>query len=112
MLYEVITRHPLEKILSEFKRQFGNVWIDLSNIEEKENRRFVDALLETAPNLLGQNFRASLFKHTQGHPLFTVELLRAMQDRGDLIKDENGRWVQGPTLDWNTLPARVRNNFV
>ena len=30
-----------------------------------------------------------------------------MQERGDLLKDEEGRWVTGPELDWNALPARV-----
>jgi predicted ATPase len=30
-----------------------------------------------------------------------------MQERGDLIHDAQGRWVEGPALDWQTLPARV-----
>jgi tetratricopeptide (TPR) repeat protein len=30
-----------------------------------------------------------------------------MQDRGDLIKDDQEMWVEGPELDWNKLPARV-----
>ena len=30
-----------------------------------------------------------------------------MQERGDLIRDESGRWVEGPRLDWNALPTRV-----
>jgi predicted ATPase len=39
--------------------------------------------------------------------LFTVELLREMQSRGDLVQDEAGRWFQGQELDWERLPARV-----
>ncbi|NIN65177.1 MAG: hypothetical protein GTO63_10850, partial [Anaerolineae bacterium] len=39
--------------------------------------------------------------------LFTVELLRGMRERGDLIQDQQGRWVEEPTLDWDRLPARV-----
>jgi adenylate cyclase len=39
--------------------------------------------------------------------LFTIELLRGLQERGDLVKDREGRWIEGPTLDWETLPARV-----
>jgi adenylate cyclase len=97
-------RHPLEKVLSEFKRQYGAVWVDLA---EAEGRGFVDALLDTEPNCLGQDFRRALFAHTAGHPLFTVELLRAMQERGDLIRDAEGQWSQEPELDWETLPARV-----
>ncbi len=30
-----------------------------------------------------------------------------MQERGDLLKDEDGCWIEGPTLDWEALPARV-----
>ncbi len=30
-----------------------------------------------------------------------------MQERGNLVRDAEGRWVQGPSLDWNALPARV-----
>ncbi|NIO71701.1 MAG: hypothetical protein GTN71_22395, partial [Anaerolineae bacterium] len=48
-----------------------------------------------------------LYRQTRGHPLFTVELLRGMQERGDLVQDREGRWVEGPALDWETLPPRV-----
>jgi predicted ATPase len=100
-------RHPLAKVLSEFKRTYGDGWVDLGRVEEKEERRFVDALLDAEPNRLVGGFRIALFDRTKGHPLFTVELLRAMQDRGDLIKDADGAWIVGPTLDWEVLPARV-----
>jgi predicted ATPase len=39
--------------------------------------------------------------------LFTVELLREMQSRGDLVQDEAGWWLQGQELEWERLPARV-----
>ena len=48
-----------------------------------------------------------MFKHTDGHPLFTVELLRNLQERGDLVKDKDGCWIQGATWNWDTLPPRV-----
>ncbi len=100
-------RHPLEKVLAEFKRSFGDVWVDLGQADRTEGRRFVDALLDTEPNRLAEGFRVALFHRTEGHPLFTIELLRAMQERGDLLKDEDGGWIEGPTLDWEALPARV-----
>jgi adenylate cyclase len=100
-------RHPLEKVLSEFKRTYGDIWLNLAEVDELERHRFVNALLQTEPNSLGEEFRAVLTEHTDGHPLLTVELLRAMQARGDLIRDEAGRWIEGPVLDWQTLPARV-----
>jgi len=100
-------RHPLETVLAEFKRAFGDVRLDLAEVKEPEGRDFVDALLDTEPNRLEDDFRQALFEHTGGHPLFTVELLRAMQDRGDLLLDSGGWWVEGSALDWDTLPARV-----
>jgi DNA-binding SARP family transcriptional activator len=100
-------RHPLVKVLNEFVRIFGEDWVNLDQTEQRESRRFVDTLLDTEPNKLGEEFRSALFRRTQGHPLFTVELLRAMQDRNDIIKNKEGYWIEAPTLDWESLPARV-----
>ncbi len=100
-------RHPLEKIINEFKRLHGDISVDLNQIEEPEGRRFIDAFLETDPNDLRDGFRTSLLQQTDGHPLFTIELLRAMQDRGDLVRDSHGRWIEGDELDWKTLPMQV-----
>jgi adenylate cyclase len=100
--------HPLAKVLHEFKRTFGDVWVDLDLADQREGRRFVDAFLDVEPNRLGEDFRTALFHRTAGHPLFTIELLRSMQERRDLLRDEaDGAWIQGPGLDWQTLPARV-----
>jgi DNA-binding SARP family transcriptional activator len=99
--------HPLEKLLGEFKRRFGDVWIDLAAVSEPEARHFVDTFLDTEPNHLKEGFRESLFRQTGGHPLFTIETLRAMQTRGDLLRDSDGCWVEGSLLDWKTLPARA-----
>ena len=100
-------RHPLAKPLNEFKRSFGDMWIDLGQTERSNDREFVDALLDTEPNRLNDDFRAALHQRTQGHPLFTVELLRAMRERGDLFINDLGYLVEGPNLDWELLPARV-----
>ena len=96
--------HPLEPVLHELAREFGEVLLDM---DQAEGRRFVEELLDTEPNRLGEGFRERLYRHTAGHALFTVELLRGLQERGDLMKDESGRWVEGPHLDWQRLPARV-----
>ena len=97
-------RHPLEPVINELKRTYGDVEIDL---DPAMGRHFVDTLLDTEPNQLPEGFRTALSYQTEGHPLFTVELLRAMQERGDLMRDSEGHWVEGPALDWDTLPARV-----
>jgi len=96
--------HPFESVINELRREFGNILLDLS---QAEGRRFVAELLDSEPNRLGEGFRENLYRRTEGHALFTVELLRGLQERGELLKDESGRWVEGPHLDWERLPARV-----
>jgi tetratricopeptide (TPR) repeat protein len=100
-------RHPIEKVLAEFKRLYGDVCLDLGREDKVEGRGFVDALLDTEPNEFGVRFRAAFLDHTGGHPLFAIELLRDLQERGDLIRNERAAWVEGPALSWHLLPARV-----
>lgn len=100
-------RHPLEPVVNELTRYYGDVTVDLDTIPERTSRQFVDALLDSEPNLLGEAFREALFHQTGGHALFTVELIRDMQERGDLVLSSNRRWIQGAALDWSDLPARV-----
>jgi len=97
-------RHPLDPVVSEFQRQFGDITVDLS---QAESREFVESLLDSEINRLGPPFRQMLFQQTRGHPLFTVELVRGMQERGDMVKDQEDQWIESAALDWETLPARV-----
>lgn len=100
-------RHPLVDILSEMKRNFGDIWLDLDQDEQTIGRNFIDALLDNEPNQLDETFRQKLLRHTDGHPLFTVELLRDMQERGRVQQDEQGRWIEGSVPTWDALPMRV-----
>jgi predicted ATPase len=97
-------RHPLEPVVHELERVFGDVAVELG---EGEDRGFVEALLDTESNRLDDRFRESLTHQTGGNPLFTVELLRDLQERSLVRKDEEGRWVAGAGLSWALLPARV-----
>jgi tetratricopeptide (TPR) repeat protein/ABC-type dipeptide/oligopeptide/nickel transport system ATPase subunit len=100
-------RHPLETMIHEFKRLFGDIVINLDDISAEENRFFVDTYLDLEPNQLGGEFRQSLYEHTRGHALFIIELLRSMQERGDLIQNEKGEWTIGHQLDWTKIPAQL-----
>jgi DNA-binding SARP family transcriptional activator/pimeloyl-ACP methyl ester carboxylesterase len=99
--------HPLVQVLNEFKRIYGDVFIDLARADETDGKAFIDAFLDSEPNQLDLGFRQALFQRTEGHPLFVVELLRDMQSRGDLVQDEAGRWREAQVLDWEMFPARV-----
>ncbi len=98
------SRHPLEGVVHEFQRDLGGITL---NLDLAERRGFVEALLDSEPNRLGRPFREMLYRQTGGHALFTVELLRGLQERGDLIQDHEGRWTAARAFDWGTLPARV-----
>jgi predicted ATPase/DNA-binding SARP family transcriptional activator len=98
------TRHPLLPVVSELQREFGDITVKL---DQAEGRGFVESLLDSEPNRLGLDFRKMLYRQTRGHPLFTTELLRGLQEQGDLVRDPGGRWTEGASLDWETLPARV-----
>jgi len=97
-------RHSLKPLVNEFQRVFGNIMV---NVDQVEGRNFIDAFLDTESNQLGNLFRESLYRQTRGHPLFTIELLRGLQERGDLIQDGEKGWIEGPYLNWEVLPARV-----
>jgi predicted ATPase len=97
-------RHPLEAVVNEFRVTFGDIDIDLARAE---NRLFLEAYLDSEPNRLDDRFRETLYHQTKGHPLFTIEFLRGMQERRDLIRDEEGNWIEGKKLDWEILPTRI-----
>jgi DNA-binding SARP family transcriptional activator/tetratricopeptide (TPR) repeat protein len=94
----------LASLVHECVRQWGDITIEL---DQADGRHFVDALLDSEPNALGDPFRETLTQHTGGHALFTIELLRAFQERGELVRDASGRWVQASAFRWESLPPRV-----
>jgi hypothetical protein len=96
--------HPLPDVIRELQRAFGTIRIDLM---QSDGAGFVTAFIDSEPNELSSAFRTMLYRHTSGNPLFTTELLRGMQFRGEIRYDQEGRWVEGPQLNWNELPARV-----
>jgi len=100
-------RHPMAQIVPELKRYYGDFMISVGEDDAAEARRFVEAVIDCEANSLDSRFRRRLFERTRGHPLFTVELLRDMQERGVLHRNEKGEWVPQANLDWSTLPART-----
>ncbi|NIV39765.1 MAG: AAA family ATPase, partial [Anaerolineae bacterium] len=97
-------RHPLEPVVHELQRDLGDIIVHLG---QEGGREFVEALLQSEPNRLDDAFMEMLFHQTRGHPLFTIELLRGLQEQGDLVRDQEGYWIEGTALDWDRLPARV-----
>ncbi|MGD8634058.1 MAG: AAA family ATPase [Anaerolineales bacterium] len=99
--------HPLQAVLSESQRRFGQIRIDLDHLDPNEAQDFVNALLDEEGNEFGTDFRKRLARLTEGHPLFVVELLRSMRERGDIIQGSEGRWKESEQISWAHVPARV-----
>jgi tetratricopeptide (TPR) repeat protein len=97
-------RHPLAAVVNELSRDYGEIMV---NLDRAQGEQFVDAFLASEPNRFGRPFRDMLWRQTRGNPLFTIELLHGLQDRGDVAQDAEGFWVEGPSLEWESLPARV-----
>ena len=96
--------HPVARIVNELQQIYGPNQVDLRGAG---GRPFIDALLDSQPNKLDETFRQMLYQQTDGHALFTIELLRGLQERGDLIQDDIGRWITNGNLNWDISPARV-----
>jgi len=97
-------RHPLAGVIHELQTSLGDLHLDL---EQSEDDNFIDALLDSEPNQFSSNFRQMLLRQTGGNPLFTIELLRGMQQKGEIYRNPQGRWVEGTHLNWDALPVRV-----
>ena len=100
-------RHPLEPLLNEFKTSFGKILIDLDQVRETSGRDFIDAFLDTEPNRLDEAFRHELHQRTQGNPLFTIQLLRNLEEREEIIQDEQMHWIASSHLNWDRLSPKV-----
>jgi predicted ATPase/DNA-binding SARP family transcriptional activator len=103
-LQQATESQPLLDVIGELQTIYGHVHVDLT---QSAGMAFVNALLDSEPNRLPTEFRQLLYQRTSGNPLFTIELLRGMQLRGEIRRDRQGRWEEGPQLNWDEMPARV-----
>jgi DNA-binding SARP family transcriptional activator len=99
-----VSSPSLADMVNELRLLHGDILI---NLDELEERSFIDAYLDLEPNRFEESFREDLFRYTHSHPLFTVEMLYGMQERGDVVKNQRGEWVVSPSLNWDCLPPRV-----
>ena len=79
--------------------------INLNRLPEPERRDFVEHLV-AARYHLDAEFRQALFERTEGHALFTVEMLRDLQARGDIVWQDRGLGAAA-SFDWDSMPSRA-----
>lgn len=99
-------RHPLAFVLNEVRRYYGDVIIDLDAETTVDRLAFVNRLIDAEPNDLPASFREDLVRHTDGHPLFTVELIQALRERGVLARNAAGSWQLVGAFKREHLPQR------
>ena len=98
--------HPMLTINRELHRLYGDMAINLEEQKVEDELEFVNAYLDSDLNSFDNGFRDVFFKRTQGHALFTAELLNTLKDREDIYQ-QDGKWFAKDNIDWQRLPAKV-----
>ncbi|MFN8464347.1 MAG: AAA family ATPase [Caldilineaceae bacterium] len=96
--------HHLTMAVQELCQQPGGAVIDL---DQADGRHFINALLDWQPNHFNEQFRDNLVRHTEGHALFTTEILHALRAAGHLVQGTDGCWQVAGDIDWGAMPPHV-----
>lgn len=103
--------HPFALVRSELKHLSGGGEINLDGTGEEDGRQLVDAILDSEPNRYSPSFRDALYRQTNGHPLFTLELLQQFKSQGDIWRGDDRHWIDRDEIQWIALPARVESTI-
>lgn len=105
------SRHPLLHVINEMQRQIESVVISLeSTVASGESRSFVESLVNafTLNDVDRQFLTTTLFNRTQGHPLFTTELINRLVDAGAIQETSSKIWTLDREKIETHLPSRMR----
>ena len=86
---EVGPEHPLRKAVRELARELLVEKVKVRRLGREETAALMGDRLNGAE--VPEEFSGLVFDHTGGNPFFTVEVLKALIERGDLFLRE-GRW--------------------
>lgn len=107
-------RHPLEPIVHELGRTWGEIHVNLDlSLEKKEERAEAEDFVTDyvnkrySPNTFDESFIKLITRQTEGLALFIVELLINLEEKGLIRRDEEGTWHQAEEIDVQVLPAKV-----
>jgi tetratricopeptide (TPR) repeat protein/transcriptional regulator with XRE-family HTH domain len=88
---EVGPGHPLRKIVREFDREQLVQKIGIGRLGRTETAALMSDRLDGTE--VSEEFATLVYGHTEGNPFFTVEVLKDLIERGDLLRWE-GRWIR------------------
>ncbi len=98
--------HPLVGLIDELVRYDGEVTVELPPLTVDGVAGLLRARYPT--NRLPETLVADLHERTGGAPLFVIESLRLMENRGELVRDAaDGQWVLTRELSDEDLPRNV-----
>jgi serine/threonine protein kinase/tetratricopeptide (TPR) repeat protein len=97
-------RHPLQTTLDMMGKENLYHEIKLNRLDKLGTQSVVDSVF--ADTQFPDNFYDTVYKETEGNPLFVLEVLRYFQDEGFVDKDETG-WHLTGELTKISIPDRV-----
>ena len=109
---EVSRTHPLFSLLPSLLREAQAIRIELDALN-RDSVQVLVADLWTLPAADQEQLVAYLLEHAEGHPLFTAELLRTLEQRGFVRHTDDGwrvndlRGVPLPSLVRQVIEGRV-----
>ena len=101
---EVGRQHPLQQTLHDLHRQGLGERVLIRRLDHDDTARLIAATL--GEEHVTQEFASLVYRHTEGNPFFTREVLRAMVEQGDVYR-ENGRWDRREIVEIE-VPESVR----
>jgi tetratricopeptide (TPR) repeat protein/transcriptional regulator with XRE-family HTH domain len=100
---EVGSSHPLRELIFSLSREGLATTIAVDRLDRDATTRLLADRLDGTP--VSEEFGALIHRHTRGNPFFTVEMLLALIERGDVFRLD-GRWIRREVTELEA-PASV-----
>lgn len=96
----------LKRTINELRLEDSYHWIDMKLSDPDARFRLLKSILLSETNSYTDDFIQTMFKNTDGNPLFTFELMQQLKERGDVYA-EKGIWKNKTKVAWDMLPRNV-----
>ncbi len=105
-----VARHPFLPVARQLQAANALIECPLDHLDRADVDRYLE--LEFPGHSLPPSFVTLIHEKTEGHPLFMVDLLRYLRDRGDVVSN-GGRWnLSQTTADVaRELPETVKGTI-
>src|SRR5829696_3469434 len=85
---EIGRQHPLGRALLDLAREY---LVERVSVRRLDHESTMSLISDRMGQELSDGFTELVYRHTDGHPLFVREVLRALIERGDVYR-RDGRW--------------------